>query len=239
MSLYLHGVGHFHPDNVIDNALLEELDIGTTDAWITERVGIKTRRTVLSLDYIRQTKNVDPRAAREASICDHAELGARAARMALERAGLSPADIGLTVAGGTVPDHVTPSEACMIAARLGIDAPAFDMVSACTSFLVPMHFLSMLDPARAPRFILVVVPETVTCAVDYRDRNTAVLLGHVLDDEAERTDVVSRRQHVVVPKIDLMLAGSDLVMGRLHLEAHGFEREDDLAPHVLAHVHRA
>lgn len=177
MSLYLHGVGHFHPENVIDNAFLEALDIDTTDAWITARVGIQTRRTVLSLDYIRQTKNADPRAAREASKYDHAELGARAARMALERAGLTPSDIGLTVAGGTAPDHVTPAEACMIAARLGIDAPAFDLVSACTSFFVPLHFLSMLDPARAPRFVLVVVPETVTCTVDYRDRNAAVLWG--------------------------------------------------------------
>ena len=42
---------------------LEALDIGTTDEWIVERVGIRSRRTVLPLDYIRRTRNRDPRAS--------------------------------------------------------------------------------------------------------------------------------------------------------------------------------
>ena len=58
--IYLHGIGHFHPENVITNQFLEELDIGTTVDWIMERVGIETRRTILPLDYIRKTKNADP-----------------------------------------------------------------------------------------------------------------------------------------------------------------------------------
>ena len=68
MTLHLHGLGHFHPENRITNAFLESLDIGTSDEWIVERVGIRSRRTVLSLDYIRQTRNCDSRAAHEASI---------------------------------------------------------------------------------------------------------------------------------------------------------------------------
>lgn len=177
MSLYLHGVGHFHPDNTIDNAFLESLDIGTTCAWILERVGIRTRRTVLDLDYIRTTKNADPRAAAEASTHDQARLGARAAELALTRAGLRASDIGMVIAGGTAPDFVAPAEACAIAAALGIDAPAFDLVSACTSFFVPLHLLSMMQPQRMPSFVLIVVPETVTTTVDYRDRTAAVLWG--------------------------------------------------------------
>jgi len=55
-TLYLHGMGHFHPENVITNRFLEEMDIGTNDAWILERVGIRTRRTVLSLEYIKKKK---------------------------------------------------------------------------------------------------------------------------------------------------------------------------------------
>ena len=54
-ELYILGMGHFHPENLIDNGFLESLDIGTNDEWITERTGIKTRRTVLNLDYIRET----------------------------------------------------------------------------------------------------------------------------------------------------------------------------------------
>jgi len=177
VSVYLHGLGHSHPTNEITNQFLEELDIGTTDAWITERVGIQTRRTVLSLDYIRQTQNADPRASVEARTIDQAELGAQAARMALERAGLNASDIGLVIGGSSAPDYVTPAEACLIAARLGIEAPAFDTLSACTSFFIPLYLLSMMDPARVPSYVLVVVPETLTTTVDYRDRSAAVLWG--------------------------------------------------------------
>jgi 3-oxoacyl-[acyl-carrier-protein] synthase-3 len=69
--LYLHGIGHFHPENIITNRFIEELDIGTDEAWILERVGILERHTVLPLDYIRRTKNSDPRAAHEASLEIH------------------------------------------------------------------------------------------------------------------------------------------------------------------------
>lgn len=188
MSVYLHGLGHSHPTTEITNQFLESLDIGTTDAWITERVGIRSRRTVLTLDYIKHTKNADPRASVEARSCDQAELGASAAKMAIERAGLTADRIGMVIAGSSAPDYVTPAEACVVAARVGIEAPAFDVQSACTSFFVPLHLLSMMDPSRAPEFVLIVVPETLTCTVDYRDRSAAVLWG-----DAAAAAVVSTR----------------------------------------------
>ena len=67
MTLWIHGFGHANPENEISNRFLEELDIGTSDSWILERVGIRSRRTVLSLDYIRHTLNADVRAAAAAS----------------------------------------------------------------------------------------------------------------------------------------------------------------------------
>ena len=63
MTLYLHGLGHAHPETEIDNRFLESLGIGTDDAWIVERTGIRARRTVLPLDYLRATRNRDVRAA--------------------------------------------------------------------------------------------------------------------------------------------------------------------------------
>ena len=80
MTVWLHGLGHFHPPNEITNRFLEELDIGTTDAWIMERVGIRSRRTCLDLDYVRGTRNQDVRAAAEACELRQADLSARAAR---------------------------------------------------------------------------------------------------------------------------------------------------------------
>jgi len=175
--LQIHGVGHFHPENVIDNAFLESLDIGTTDEWILERVGIRERRTVLSLDYIRDTRNADPRASYEASAYTNAQTAGRASRMALERAGLEPGDIGMVIAGGCSPQYLTPAEGCAVAAELGIQSPAFDVNSACSTFVAQLNFLGRMRPETLPDFILIVSSENNTRVVNYSDRATAVLWG--------------------------------------------------------------
>lgn len=175
--MFLHALGHFHPSNVIDNAFLESLGIETNDAWITERVGIKRRHTVLPLDYIRQTRNRDPRGALEAAELSNAETGQKAAELALQRAGLKPSDIGMVVAGGCSPDECIPAEACRIANLLDIDAPSLDINSACSSFCAQLFFLEGMRPERLPDYILVVNPENSTRVVDYNDRSSCVLWG--------------------------------------------------------------
>ncbi len=175
--LFLHGLGHFHPENVITNHFLEELDIGTSNEWVLERVGIRERRTSLDLAYIRETRNRDPRAAREASRYGNAQTGAAAARQALAQAGIGAADIGLVISGSSAPDHVTPSEAATVAAELDIEAPCLDINAACATFGVQLVFLDRMKPETLPPFILVVNPENLTRCIDYSDRNTAVLFG--------------------------------------------------------------
>jgi len=177
VTLFLHGLGHFHPENEITNAFLEELDIGTNDAWILERVGIRSRRTTLPLDYIRTTRNRDTRAAQEATLYSSAEAGRRAGAMALARARIAPADVGMVIAGSSVTDSATPAEACNIARLLGIEAAAFDVNSACTSFFAQLHLVSLMRPEALPPFVLLVVSEAVTRVVDYTDRASAVLWG--------------------------------------------------------------
>jgi 3-oxoacyl-[acyl-carrier-protein] synthase-3 len=175
--LYLHGIGHFHPKNVITNRFLEELEIGTDEAWIMERVGIRERRTVLPLDYIRKTKNRDPRAAQEASLYRNAETGAAAARMALDRAGIAPSDIGFVLSGCSAPTWSSPAEAAMVAAEIGIDAPCLDVNSACTTFGMQVDLLSRMAADRLPPFVLIVQPENITRSIDFSDRAAAVLFG--------------------------------------------------------------
>src|SRR5258708_24897905 len=111
VSVFLHGLGHFHPENEITNAFLESLDIGTTDPWIMERVGIRSRRTTLPLDYIRTTRNRDPRAAQEATLYTHAEAGRRAAEMALARAHLTAGGVRLGVPRPSPPGTPAPAGA--------------------------------------------------------------------------------------------------------------------------------
>lgn len=175
--MHLHAVGHFHPENEITNAFLASLDIGTDDAWITDRVGIKTRRTVLPLDYIKETKNRDVRAAKEAATLSNAQTGAAAAKHALERAGLKPSDIGMVIAGGCSPDECIPAEACRVAEQLGINAPSFDLNAACSSFCAQLHLLDSMKPEKLPEFILIVNPENNTRVIDYSDRSSCVLWG--------------------------------------------------------------
>jgi len=175
--LYLHGLGHFHPENEITNRFLEELDIGTSDEWIMERVGIRSRRTVLPLDYIRETGNRDPVEGREVAEWTHARTGARAARMALDRAGLELDDIGMVIAGSSHPDMMSPADACTVAAELGLEVPAVDVNSACTSFFATLHLLLSMREEALPEHILVVTPESLTTTVDYRDRSASVLWG--------------------------------------------------------------
>jgi 3-oxoacyl-[acyl-carrier-protein] synthase-3 len=178
LTLFLHGLGHAHPDHEITNRFLTELDIGTDDEWILERVGIHARRSVLPLDYIRRTRNRDPRAALEAADWSQADLGAAAARMAVARAGIATSDLGWVIAGSSAGDsHSCPAEACHVARALGLEVPAFDVSSACTSFYVQLHWLSLMQPERLPDYVLIVAPETLTTTVDYDDRATAVLWG--------------------------------------------------------------
>jgi 3-oxoacyl-[acyl-carrier-protein] synthase III len=175
--LYLHSVGHFHPENVIDNPFLCSLDIGVDPGWVEERVGILERRTTLSLDYIRQTRNLDARAAAEGSTTSTTEMARRAAELALKRASLEPSAIQMVIAGGCCPEMLIPAEASRVAAILGMEAVAFDVSAACASFVTQVHFVSQMRPEALPDYVLVVSVEAFTHSINYSDRQTSILFG--------------------------------------------------------------
>jgi len=189
--LFFHGFGHFHPENQIDNAFLESLDIGTNDKWIVDRVGIKNRRTVLPLDYIRATKNKDLRAGQEAAIYSNAETGRRAALMAIERAGIKPSDVGMVIAGDCSPDTCIPAEGARIAKLLGLTVPAFDLNSACTCFGLHVHMLSQMGESLA-EYVLIVSPENTTRVTDFSDRSSAILFGDATSAAVVSTKIPGR-----------------------------------------------
>ena len=175
--LYVHGMGHFFPDNVIDNQFLEDLDIGSSSEWILERVGIKTRRTVMDLDYIKTTKNKDPRCSLEATRCSNIEMGKAAAEMAIARAGIDRKEIGMVISASAFPEWSAPGEASMIAAELGIDAYCFGVVSGCTGYGTQVNLAYKMNAESTPPYILLVNPESFTRAIDYSDRAMACLFG--------------------------------------------------------------
>lgn len=193
--LYFHGFGHFHPENEIDNAFLESLDIGTNDQWIMERVGIRSRRTVLPLDYIRETKNKDIRGAKDAAVYSNAECGRRAAEMAIRRADLRPHEIGMVISGSCSPDTLIPAEAARVAKLLGIEVPAFDMHSACSTFGAHVHFLMQMAD-NLPDYVLLVCPENSTRITDFSDRASAILFGDATSAAVVSTKHKSRAKCV-------------------------------------------
>jgi 3-oxoacyl-[acyl-carrier-protein] synthase-3 len=229
VTLHLHGLGHFHPENEITNRFLEELDIGTNNEWIVERVGIRARRTALPLDYIRSTRNRDLRAAPEAALYTTAQLGARAAELALARAGIERSRIGMVISGSSAPAVVCPAEAAFVAKELGIEVPCFDLNSACTTFLAQLYHLSLMNPELLPDFVLIVQSEELTSVVDYSDRNTAVLFG-----DAAAAAIVSLRipgrARVLCVNAQSSPAGADKVL----IPRTSYFRQDGRAVQMFA-----
>jgi 3-oxoacyl-[acyl-carrier-protein] synthase-3 len=169
---------------------------------------------VLPLDYIRTTRNADTRAGQAAALYSNVETGRRAGLQAIERAGLKPADIGLVVAGGCAPEMSIPSEACRIAQALGIEAPSFDLNSACSSFGAQLHFLARQQDL--PKFTLVVNPENTTRVVDYNDRSTAVLWG-----DGTSAAVVSSTEVSRVRVVQTLLGSSPAGCALVTIPHHG------------------
>ena len=150
--LYLHALGHFHPETVLDNHFLSSLDIGVDVKWIEDRVGIVERRTTLPLEYLRQTRNQEPRAAAEAAHTTATQMSVGATRMALERAGLDASQLGMIISGGCSPEMQIPADSSRIANALGIGATCFDLQSACSSFASQIHFLNQMRPEALPDY---------------------------------------------------------------------------------------
>jgi 3-oxoacyl-[acyl-carrier-protein] synthase-3 len=131
----------------------------TSDSWILDRVGIKSR-------YV----------CTEDESC--VGLAESASRIAMQRAGLSAEDIDIVVFATVTPDQQLPSAAALLAHRLGIhNSMAFDIGAACSGFLFAIATADSLLTAIGGKNALIVGAEALSRVVDWRDRNTAVLFG--------------------------------------------------------------
>ncbi|MEU2116209.1 beta-ketoacyl-ACP synthase III [Streptomyces sp. NPDC016459] len=151
-------LGHYQPTKVLTNHDLAEL-VDTDDAWITSRVGIRTRHVA------GPDEPVD-------------ELAAHAAGKALATAGLTPDDIDLVLVATSTAIDRSPNMAARVAARLGMTSPAtMDLNVVCAGFT---HALATADHAvRAggARRVLVIGADKMTDVADWTDRTTCVLVG--------------------------------------------------------------
>jgi 3-oxoacyl-[acyl-carrier-protein] synthase-3 len=152
------GTGSALPERRVDNAELAE-QVDTSDEWIIARTGIRSR-------YIAGEGETT------------ASLATKAARKALEAAGIPASEIDLIVLATATPDQTFPSSATKVQAALGInDCVAFDVHAVCTGFLYAVSVADAMLRAGTGRSALVIGAETFSRILDWEDRTTCVLFG--------------------------------------------------------------
>lgn len=151
-------VGSYRPERVVTN---EEIcqHIDSSDEWIRERSGIVSRRW----------------AAPDETVVDMAEA---AAAQAIERAGLTPAEIDVVLVATVTHPYQTPSAASLLAYRLGsAPAAALDISAACAGFCYGIATASDMVRGGSARHVLVVGVEKLSDFTDLNDRSTAFIFG--------------------------------------------------------------
>ncbi len=152
------GIGCYLPEKKLTNQDLEKM-VDTSDAWITERTGIKTRHI----------------AAPDQATSD---LAYEAAVRALADADTKPEELDLIIVATESPDYTYPSTACLLQARLGAkNAAAFDLSAGCSGFVYGLGIGSQSIVSGLYKKILLVGAETLSRITDWTDRNTCVLFG--------------------------------------------------------------
>jgi 3-oxoacyl-[acyl-carrier-protein] synthase-3 len=179
------GTGSALPERCVDNATLAaELSlrgIETSDEWIVARTGIRQR-------YLAEPE------------VGSSVLGARAARAALQAAGLQPSAIDLIVVATSTPDYVFPSTACLVQRELGIvGCPAFDVQAVCSGFVYGLSIADAMIRAGSVRNALVIGAEVFSRILDWNDRGTCVLFGDgagaVVLSASDRPGILASKLH--------------------------------------------
>jgi 3-oxoacyl-[acyl-carrier-protein] synthase-3 len=152
------GTGHYLPERVVSNRDLET-SVDTSDAWITERTGIKARRI-----------------ARDGELTS--DMAAAAARSALEMAGIPASKLSMIIVGTVTPDTPMPACAVFVQQKIGAGTvPSFDISAACAGFLYGISIADQFIRSGQCEYVLVVGVELLSRVLNWKDRATCVLFG--------------------------------------------------------------
>jgi 3-oxoacyl-[acyl-carrier-protein] synthase-3 len=152
------GTGGYLPPTIFTNADWEKR-VDTSDAWIVERTGIKSRHIA----------GPDETAS---------SMAAHAARAALEQCNLLATDIQLIIVATGTPDKIFPATACLVQKNLHIPTCiAFDIQAACSGFIYALSIADQYIKSGAVQNALVIGTELMSRLIDWKDRNTCILFG--------------------------------------------------------------
>jgi 3-oxoacyl-[acyl-carrier-protein] synthase-3 len=186
----LIGTGAYAPTRVLTNFDLEKT-IDTSDEWIMERTGIRERRV----------------AAEDEATSD---LSIRAAKNAMEMAGIKPEDIDLIIVGTVTPDMFFPSTASIVQSRIGAkNAVAFDISAACSGFIYALSIADQFITNGAYKTALVIGAEVLSKIIDWSDRTTCILFGDgagavILQGDNGKRGILSTHLHTDGSMWDLL-----------------------------------
>ncbi|MEI7508199.1 MAG: beta-ketoacyl-ACP synthase III [Flavobacterium sp.] len=205
-------VGGYVPDFVLSNQVLETL-VETNDEWITTRTGIKERR--LLKDSGKGTSY----------------LAIQAAQDLIKKSNLNPAEIDLVIMATTTPDMLVASTGVYVATQIGaVNAFAFDLQAACSSFLYGMSVASAYVQSGKYKKVLLIGADKMSSIIDYTDRATCIIFGDGagavlfepnleglgIQDEILRSDGIGREYLKIDAGGSILPASKETVENRQH-----------------------
>ncbi len=205
-------VGAYVPDFVLSNEVLETM-VDTNDEWITTRTGIKERRIL------------------KESGKGTSYLAILAAKDLIAKSGINPAEIDVVIMATTTPDMLVASTGVFVATQIGaVNAFAFDLQAACSSFLYGMSTASAYIQSGKYKKVLLIGADKMSSIIDYTDRATCIIFGDGagavlfeanheglgLQDEFLRSDGIGREYLKIDAGGSLLPASKETVENRQH-----------------------
>lgn len=153
-------VGGYVPQFVLTNKMLEDM-VDTNDEWIVSRTGIKERR-VLKKEEGEGTSY----------------LAIQAAKDLMKKKDLDPKEIDLVIVATATPDSMVASTAAFVASEIGaVNAFAYDLLAACSSFLFGMSTVAGHIETGRYKKVLLIGADKMSSIIDYTDRTTCIIFG--------------------------------------------------------------
>ena len=173
-------MGHFHPPNKVGNDFFDSLDIGSDAKWVAERTGIDSRNSVLSKENLLKLRKKEAtlKELRETGqVMPISEMAKNAWSLNIKRDSDAAENMGFLFCGTSVPDFDIPANACTVGAAINVECPCVDINSACSSFVMNLHFANKMCDDSGVEKVLVTIPERYSLRLDYNDRSSCVLFG--------------------------------------------------------------
>ncbi|MBI4987410.1 MAG: ketoacyl-ACP synthase III [Rhodocyclales bacterium] len=181
MHARITGTGSYLPPTALSNNDLVARGVDTSDEWIVERTGIRSR-------HLADDSQMASDLALEASL------------KAIAAAGIPAGKIDLIILATSTPDYIFPSTACLLQSKLGIrGAAAFDVQAVCSGFAYALTVAEKFIQSGSHRCALVVGTEIFSRILDWNDRGTCVLFGDgagaVILEASEETGILASALH--------------------------------------------